>query len=94
MKRNRDIDEYSETAEVLKMMGGLELKRDKKPTLLKNRQVFDTDSISQLSEFNPFNDPLTLDINNRLERNSCCHCDEKSDNGLDSTKSFSVLDDD
>jgi hypothetical protein len=71
-----------ETAQILKMMssGGIELKKEKKPLLFKNQQVFD-DSLSQLSEPNH----LQLDVNNRHERNSCCGEDEKSDYGLDTT---------
>ena len=89
---DQKMDEQEETALVLRMMNkndGLELKKSRKPRLLKNRHVFDLDS--ELSDFNPFDDPLTLDLNqNRLERNSCCNCDEKSDLGLDSTQSISV----
>lgn len=57
------MDEQEETALVLRMMNkneGLELKKSRKPKLLKNRQVFDLDS--ELSDFNPFDDPLTLDL--------------------------------
>ena len=48
---------------------------------------------TQLSEFDPVADPLTINLNNnRLERNSCCGDDDKSDNGLDSTQSISEMD--
>jgi hypothetical protein len=93
---DQQMDEQEETALVLRMMNkndGLELKKNRKPKLLKNRQVFDLDS--ELSDFNPFDDPLTLDLaQNRAERNSCCHADEKSDLGLDSTQSISVYEGD
>ena len=73
-------------------MGGIELKNESKPILLKNRQLFDTESVSQLSEFDPVADPLTINLNNnRLERNSCCGDDDKSDNGLDSTQNMSEI---